>query len=105
MGTKEHLVHFATAWDALDRTATSMPHRYNAEARQALMRLKASALQSQIAAEDSHRFLRNANLDEQTRRRFRQRAEEARLLSMQVSDALTQHLLLELAEGFDSLAR
>jgi hypothetical protein len=82
-----------------------MPHRYNAEATRELMRLKASALEFQIAASDSYSFLKNANLDEQTRDRFRRRAEEARFLSMQVSDALAQRLLLELAEEFDSLAR
>jgi hypothetical protein len=83
-----------------------MPHRYNEEAWRELTRLKATALQSQIAAETSHDFLRNAGaLDDQTKGRFQQRAEEARFLSMQVSDALVQGLLLELAEEFDSLAR
>jgi hypothetical protein len=71
-----------------------------------LTRLKATALQFQIATDNCQSFLRNArDLDEQTRGRFRQRGEEARFLSMQVSDTLIQDLLLELAEKFDDLAR
>jgi hypothetical protein len=83
-----------------------MPHRYNEDAWQALTRLKASALQFRSTVETSDSFLINArDLGEHRRGRFRQRAEEARSLSMQVSDALAQHLLLELAGEFDSLAR
>jgi hypothetical protein len=81
-----------------------MPHRYNEEAWRELARLKAAALQFQIATEASNNFLINARkLDEQTKGRLRMRAEEARFLSMQVSDGLTQGLLLELAKNFEDL--
>jgi len=83
-----------------------MPHRFNEEAWRQLTHLKAAASELEFAAENSNNFLRNArDLDEQTRIRFRQRAEEARFLSVQVSDTFIRDILLELAVEFDSLAR
>jgi hypothetical protein len=54
-------------------------------------------LQLRIVAENGQSFLRNArDLDEQTRVRFRQKAEEARFLSTQILDTLIQARLLGL---------
>jgi hypothetical protein len=106
MGTKAHSVHFDTDQGVQGQTGKRMPHRYNEKARLELTRFRDIALQFQNAVEASQNFLHNAgDLGDQTRARFRRRGEEARFLSMQVSDDFTQRLLLELAEEFDSLAR
>jgi hypothetical protein len=84
----------------------AMPHRFNEGAWRELTRLKATISELKFAAESSYNFLLNArDLDEQTRGRFREKAEEARFLSVQVSNTLVRDILLELAEEFDSLAR
>jgi hypothetical protein len=86
------------------RTGKRMPNRYNEEAWRELTRLREAALQFQIAAEAGYNFLISArDLDEQTKGRLQMRAEEARFLSMQVSDSLMQSLLLELAKKFEDL--
>jgi hypothetical protein len=78
---------------------------YLAAARVELDRLKAISVEFRRSNEASERNLRvAAMLEEGTKARLHQRAEEARLLAAATDSALAEILLLELADGYDGLA-
>jgi hypothetical protein len=82
-----------------------MPYRYNQQSLQDLRRLQTEAFELRVFIEVSRKFLDNSRkLDEETKVRLWQRAEEARFVSAQVTDPLARDLLLELAESFERAA-
>jgi hypothetical protein len=63
----------------------------------------AAEFRSSIEASESF-LLTATKLEDETKARLRQRAEEARQLATTADSAIAQSLLLELADGYDSLA-